>query len=84
MHVHTLVQPSLQLKIECLRCQHTLTCISQKAVPVILDDPGHGVIEAISTVIVARGDFSGWVHVGELRDTLKRHRRQLVHQQGHL
>lgn len=52
----------------CPWCQHTHTCISQKAVQIILDDPGGGVIEAISTVIAAWGDFSRWVHIGEPRD----------------
>lgn len=66
----------------CPQCWHTPTCISQKAVPVILDDSGFGVVEAIATVIAANGDLPRWVHVGELGDTLRRHKGQLVHHQG--
>ena len=68
----------------CPQCQHTPTCISQKAVTVILDDSGPGVVEAIATIIAANGDFSRWVHVGELRDTLRRHKGQVVYHQGHV
>lgn len=76
MHKHMHV-PAREDK-KCPWCQHTPTSISQKAILVIPDDPGDGVIEAISAVIVAWRDNSGWVHVAELRDTLRRHKGQLV------
>lgn len=52
-------------------CQNRHTCISQEAILIVPDDPRGRVVEAVSTVITAYGDFSGWVHIGELRDTLK-------------
>lgn len=51
--------------------QKAHTCISQKAIPVVLDDPRVWVVEAITTVITALRDFSRWVHIGELRDALR-------------
>lgn len=47
------------------------TCISQKAILIVLDDPRGRVIEAVSTVVTAFRDFSRRVLIGELRDTLK-------------
>ena len=55
----------------CRRVWNKHTCISQKAIFIVLDYPRVWVIEAISTVVTAWRDLSRWVHIGELRDTLK-------------
>lgn len=52
-------------------CQNEHTGISQEVILIVPDDPRFRVVEAISTVIIACRDFSRWVHIGELRDTLK-------------
>lgn len=74
MCVHTYAHSYVGVREEKTRipvCQNGHTCISQEAIPVVLDYPRGRVIEAISTVIAALRDFSRWVHIGELRDTLK-------------
>ena len=58
------------------------TCISQKAILIVLDNPRGRVIEAVSAVITAWRDFSRRVHIGDLRDTLKGYHGSLTHHQG--
>ena len=55
----------------CHRVWNKHTCISQKAIIIVLDYPRVRVIEAVSAVVTAWRDLSRWVHIGELRDTLK-------------
>lgn len=71
MHTHAQTYVWMAGEKACAGFQDRHTCISQKAMLIVLDYPRGRVIEAVSTIITAFWDFSRRVHIGELRDTLK-------------